>query len=527
MERLQQYIKKVYEKIKALSMKWKIILGAAIAFLLVTIIILSTYGSSTKYGVLFSGLSAVDGKNVTDMLTTQKVSFKVDGNTISVPSDQVGLLRLQLAPSLTNGSVGYELFNTTPTLGETDAQFNITKLRATQGELERTIKSFPQVENARVHLALPQESAFVTDNTPGSVSVYLTLKQGMTLDKSQVKAIIALISGSLDNVPRANVNIIDDHLDLISADANSTDDSSIPVDSQQALETKFEGKLEEAVKELLEPVFGANKVKVQVNANMNFDSKERTTITYDPQKSVLLSRHFIANGSLGNMQVGNLSPVDNNMTNYAITTSSAVTTAGGVSQIDSTENYNNSSTTEKVLNAPGEITRITASVLYDGNKLSAADTALIQSAVENAIGYDPNRSDQVTVGAMPFDPAAKAADLAEINALKAQTAQAARMQQYKIIGAIVVVSLVVFGVLMYVLLGALRKRRAEKNIGNGLDVTVGEEPLFNQDIIPHVPLDFSSDNEADLIEQDIKRYAEQKPDQVADIIKSWLAEDER
>ena len=84
----------------------------------------------------------------------EKVDTKIDSstNTIIVPKDQVDKLRLELAPNLTSGSKGYELMDSGSSFGMTDEEFKIKKVRMQQGELEKTIKSFPQVEDARVHI---------------------------------------------------------------------------------------------------------------------------------------------------------------------------------------------------------------------------------------------------------------------------------------------------------------------------------------------------------------------------------------
>lgn len=522
MEKLSQYFKKFIEKIKSLSMIRKIAYGTIISGVILSLILFFTYSNANKYGILFSNLSVADGKTISDQLAAKKVTdVKIQGSTIYVPKGQVDALRLELAPSLTDNSAGYELFDTSSQFGMTDDQFQITKLRATQGELEKTIKSMPQIENARVHIAETQDSAFVTTQEPGKVAVYLTLKPGMKLDVSQVKAIIALISGSLDNVPPKNVDIIDQDLDLLSANVfdSDTDNSAVPVDTQQAMVTKFEGKLEDSVKSLLEPALGSDKVKVKVNVDMNFDSTEKTVISYDPNK-VIVSAHNVANGNLGVISGSTQSPVDNNMSNYSITTQGAVNP--GVTSLDSTVNYDVGQTELKTLNAPGQITRITASVMYDGN-LDSATKAQIQAAVAGAIGFNPARNDSISVVGINFDPAKKAADLAAIAALKAQTAQEARARLFKNIAIIAGIAITLIALLVVFLVSRLKKRKMEPK---SIDVTVGDA-LYDKDAIPYVPIDLDVENENSHIEKDIKKYAEEKPDQVAEIIKSWLAEDER
>ena len=86
--------------------------------------------------------------------------------------------------------------------GMTDEEFKIKKLRMQQGEIEKTIKSFPQVQDARVHITEATDSVFAKDTEPGKAAVYLKLKNGTTIDEEQVKSIVALVSGSTENIPK-------------------------------------------------------------------------------------------------------------------------------------------------------------------------------------------------------------------------------------------------------------------------------------------------------------------------------------
>ena len=108
----------------------------------------------------------------------------------------------------------------------TDEQFNLQKLRATQGELERTIKSFSQIKNARVHITPGQESVFAKEATPAKAAVYLELKPGTKLTNDNVKSIIALVSGSVGNLPKENIEVIDDKQNLLSKGLVDDEDSS-------------------------------------------------------------------------------------------------------------------------------------------------------------------------------------------------------------------------------------------------------------------------------------------------------------
>lgn len=158
MNSLLEGLKKFVEKFKSLSKGIKIASVISLITLIIAISSLFLYKSVNKYDVLFSGLESSDSQTVLASLEEQGIDFKVEGDSILVDKAIVDKLRLQLASSLTMGSTGYELMDSGSSFGMTDEEFQIKKLRMQQGELEKTIKSFEQISDARVHITLPTDS---------------------------------------------------------------------------------------------------------------------------------------------------------------------------------------------------------------------------------------------------------------------------------------------------------------------------------------------------------------------------------
>lgn len=195
------------------------------------------------------------------------------------------------------------------------------------------------MENARVHLVLPDDTEFVKDTSPGSASVTLKLKEGQELSKEQVKALVSLVSGAVKNVPKENVQVIDDNMTLLSKDlfedeANS-EDSTIPAEKQQQLKEQYEKNLEKNLLSMLQAVYGKDKVQVKVNADLDFDAVQQNSTTYD-NNSVVVSEHTINETNQGDATNQTGSPVDNNMSN-TITNN---TTGGNSTYNETTRNYN-------------------------------------------------------------------------------------------------------------------------------------------------------------------------------------------
>jgi flagellar M-ring protein FliF len=509
------------EKIKNMSTRRKIAFGVIFLGIVAAIVLSVVYTGSNKYGLLYAGLSADDGLMVTEKLKEKKIESQIRGNSIYVPKEQVDALKLELAPSITSGSKGFELMDAGSTFGMTDEEFKIKKQRMFQGELEKTIKSLSQIENARVHLTLPEETAFVKDTKPGKAAVYLQLKTGAKLNVDQIKAIVSLISGSIQNIPKENVEVLDDKMNLLSKDIfkeNADLLSASALVNQQSIEVDFEKRLENNVIDLLEPAIGKDKVKVKVNADLDFDAKEKTTITYDPNK-VEVSTHTIKENNSANANQATQSPVDNNMNNTTPVGTGNNTTS---SKEEVTNNYNVGKAESKTISAPGEVKRVTASVMVDG-KLDDATKQEIQKAVGSAIGYKADRGDEISVVGLNFDQTAKNDAKAEIEAMKKQMENEQRMALYRT-SAIGAGGLIAFIVLLILMFRARKPK--EKLIPAGIDVVIGDE-ISPKERVEFAPLELEREDENHHIEKEIKKYATEKPEQVADIIKSWLSEDER
>lgn len=222
MKKLLEKVKELFEKFKSQNKKIKIAVIASVVAVLIAIVSAVFYSTSNKYAVLFSNLDTADAKTVVDRLTTDKVENKIDSitNTIWVPKNQVDKLKLELAPELKSGSTGYELMDEQSSFGMTDEEFKLKKKRMLEGEIEKVIKSLQPIDNAKVNITEADSSVFVKDKTQGSAAVTIKLKEGATLTDDQVKAIVAVVSTSIENVPKENVTVIDQNSNLLTKDIN-------------------------------------------------------------------------------------------------------------------------------------------------------------------------------------------------------------------------------------------------------------------------------------------------------------------
>ena len=522
MKKLSELVKKLLDKFKSFG-KWiKIAIIAAAVAILVAIISLIVFSSSGKYTVLFSDLDAADSQVIVSKLDEAKVTYKIEGNNILVDSTQVDKLRMKYAPELSSASKGYELMDTGSSFGMTDEEFNIKKIRMIQGELEKGIKSLEQVKNAKVNITPAKDSVFVEDKTEGSAAVVLELKPGAKLSEEQVQGIVSFLSASTENIPEANIKVLDTKSNLLSKnikkDDTSTEVGSETIQSNYGLENKYEEDLVKKVVALLEPVVGKGKVTAQVNVDFDFDSTKISEYEVDPNKT-LISQETTKEYNNANDGATSSSPVDNNMSN-TVSGNTTKTNSGSEHQVD---NYDHSTKKTEKVKAPGEIRRLTVSVFVDGQLDDATKTAF-QDAVKAATGFDSTRQDQISLLGIDFDPTIAADAQAQVDAYNAQIAAEERNKLilYGVIGFVVLVGIVV-------LILIFKPKRAPKDKKDKLlDVVIGDED--QSDVIEPVkydPINFDTENESSHIEKEIKKYATEKPEQVAEIIKSWLNDNER
>lgn len=519
MNNLKEGFKKIWDKFKGFSKGIQIAIIVAIVSVIIAMASLAFYSTANKYQLLFSGLDPYDAQTILNKLTEKKVDTQIKGDAILVPKNMVDSLRLELAPELSNGSQGYELMDSGSSFGMTDEEFKLKKLRMQQGELEKTIKSFPQVDDARVHITAAKDSVFVTDKEPGKAAVYLKVAAGNKLSKEQVKSIVALVSGSTDNIPKENIEVIDDKMNLLSEGLNDEDSvylGSEAIQMQYNLEKQYEETLQNTVEKLLIPVIGKDKVNVAINADLDFDSKKKTETIVDPQKVIVSQQSIKEQNSDGSAGTSG-GPVDENMGN-TIDDGTGNTTS---SREEQTTNYEVGKTENTVISAPGEVRTLTASVIVDANLTPALQQA-IENAVSTAIGLKQERGDKVSVVGITFDPTAAG----DNGAVTDPFADNSNKKLYTYI-ALAIAALA--GIIITIIV-LVRRRRSkeddEEQPESLLDVVIDDKIAKMPEEVLN-PINFEEMNAQVHLEGEVKKYASEKPEQVVDIIKSWLAESER
>lgn len=551
MGKFSGFFGKLSDKWTKASKKSKIAIIVSLAAVIFAIIYLIVYVSTPKYGLLYSNLDATDAQTVfTKLKDDYKVTPRVKGNSIYVPENQVDSLRLQLASSITNGDKGFELFDSSSSqFGMTDQQFNVTYQRALEGEFAKTFKSFPQVTDAIVHIVPSEDSLFVKDSSKASASVTLKLKPGTSLSKSQVKAMVALLCGGVKNLPKENVQILDDKMQLLTDnlyDSNTADSGSL--ETKQQYKSQLEKYYEKKAEEPLEKLFGTGNVKVAVDLDLNYDEISVDQKGVSPDSVITSQQKENDTNSTPQGSTTSGSTVDNNTSN---TITNGANNGNSTSSTNkSTTNYDYGSSETKTVKSPGFINKMTASVYVNNANMDQQTQTGITDAVKNSIGFTQTRGDQVNVYPYAFDKTLQNKAQADLKSMQQQAQKAQQLKLYKSIG--LGVGALALLMIILILIKKSKKNKDDieelneemnpeesikaKGIVNAADVQnadASQNGKENKEKQPDAantqefkPIDFEPHNEKLQLENQIKKYAKDKPDQVADVIKSWLTEDE-
>lgn len=378
------------------------IIGAVVVAIGIVITLIATTSSPTMH-VLFSDLDPKDAAAIVEKLKEQNIPYELsDGGTaIRVPQSQVYELRLALArEGLPAGStVGYEIFDRT-NLGMSDFVQKLNHKRALEGELQKTIASFDEVQKVRVMIVLPEKALFEKDQKKPTASVLLHLKNGRSLSKLNIEGIQNLVASSVEGLSPADVTVVDQHGQILSQAPRDNSTLAGLTATQYEQQQKVESYLTSRVQSLLDGVLGPGNSAVRVSVELDFTQREQTRENFDPDGQVVRSEERIAEArrsqdSLDYPAVNSESNATKVRTNYEI-----------------------SRTVERIVGGVGTIKRISASVLVngitkiveqDGKKVaqytprSSEELQKLTQIVRNAIGYDPERNDQVSVVNLPFD----------------------------------------------------------------------------------------------------------------------------
>src|SRR4051794_16866405 len=509
-----------------ISLGQKVVIGLLLAGLLLGGVFFYRWITTPTQAPLFSNLASTDASAIVDELNAESVAYTLadGGQTIMVPKDQVYNLRLTMSgKGLPAGQdTGYALLDQQ---GITTSEFQqkTTYQRALEGELSNTLEALKGVNTAVVHIALPKDEVFVTDQKKPTASVLLDLAPGTELTGEQVQAVTNLVSSSIQGMDPGQVTVTDSTGHVLAAPGSGI--TAGAGDARSQVEQEYESRLAANAQQILDTVVGPGHSKVSVRADVDLNKKQSTSETYTytngtpPLSSSSTTEKYKGSGT----PVGGVLGPEN-------MPDAASNAGGGNSSYDKTQTTDNNAvdkTTTTIDQAPGALNRLTVSVVMDNGVAGNLNQSQIQSLVGNAVGLDTARGDAITVASMPFDTTASKQAAADLAAAKAEESSAQMWSMIKTGG-------IAAGIALVVLLVWLRSRRQE-------EIEEEYEPLeLTDDMLAELDrLRVTSSREEPKVDTrqmeleaaerqkvrtDISTMVSEKPDEVAAMLRGWLSE---
>ncbi|WP_307223979.1 flagellar basal-body MS-ring/collar protein FliF [Pectinatus haikarae] len=502
--------------------------GALLIFAIIGVSYL--YGSKPEMQPLFTNMETKDAGEVAAKLKESKVDYSIqenkEGTTILVPAKDVHKLRLDLAAQgLPRGTKGFEIFDDSK-LGVTDFQNKVNYLQALQGELTRTIEQIDAVESARVHIVLPEDSLYKKNEKPATASILLKLKSDKELNSKEIKGIVNLTAHSVQGLQAENVTIIDNEGKILNDPDSQQDDNKNTLGNitltQIKMTQKVRQQMQAEVQTLLDNALGEGNAFVRLNVALDFDQRQTDRQTFSP----VVDDAGILRSSQENQETyngtsatpGGPAGITANTPGYV----AANNTNAQYSKQQSTRNYEINEENQKTIASPGSIKRLNIAVLVS-DRLTAQQQDSISRAVTSAVGIDPDRGDTVSVEPVPFSTEAS-----DRRAREEQDARdAANRTLYLEIAAVLLpLLLLAAAYYLYRRKKRLEEEAAQEEMQRQAELEQQRLTMQKSETSGAAPEEMSDEEQAHLTErQTLEKMIDDEPEQVAELVKTWLAEE--
>jgi flagellar M-ring protein FliF len=539
-----------------------LLVGIAMAVAAGVTVVLWSRGPT--YSTLFANLGTQDQAQITQALDAAQIPYRMaPGSTsIEVPAERLNDARLKLAgQGLPEGGGGFAMMDKDPGFGVSQFMENARYQHALEAELARTISALRPVEGARVHLAVPRQSAFVRDHKGASASVFLQLKQGRRLEQEQIQAIVNLVASSIPDLEANQVTVVDQQGRLLSSPEGH--DQFAMREQQYDMIHRLEDDYAQRIEALLAPLVGPGRVRAQVVAQMDMAVTEEAHEQYKPDSQIVRSEQTSESmtkdasgsqgvpGALTNQPpaAGVAQPPPSSTpakptgtpgaTAAAAAATSAVAGTTGVGATDSssrqsTKNYEIDRTVAYTRQPAGRLRRVTVAVLIDnlrsvGKDGKSKETPLskeqldhVNQLVKDAVGYDEARGDSVNVVNASFaQEATPAAAEGELQSAKIWESPLF-LDIAKILGGLVVLLVLVLAVIRPLVKNLIAPTARQMQV-QVLPRTPAE-PHADTPALPSATQQAAVTHEQQVLQA--RTMVNQDPKRVAQVVRGWVAKDD-
>lgn len=460
------------------------ILGAAAVLVFALVGAAAFLLNKPAYEALYVGLERADVNAIGLALGEAGIGFDVgsDGTSVLVRNGMTAQARMLLAEKglPTSANAGYELFDNVGSLGLTSFMQEVTRVRALEGEIARTLQSITGIKAARVHLVMGERASFRRDGEKPSASVVIRTA-GIDAE-SRAGAIRHLVAAAVPGLDAEKVTVLDASGTLL---ASGDDPANTSAARSLGVEQTVEREIEDNIRRALMPYLGPENFRASVKADVNTDTRQIEEITFDPDSRVERSVQTVKTAENSN-QSSAAAPtsVEENLPDNQSAPADGPKSSENNERKEEVTNYEMNSKKVATVSNGYQMTKMSVAVVVNRARLQTilgpdakpeaidARIAEIKALVASATGFSEARGDAITVSSVEFVDGLDGAEVPEPGLMDKLSAQTGTMINA---GAfvLVVLLLVFFG--LRPMTAALRGDRA--NAEGGLAALAGDPPF--------------------------------------------------
>ncbi|MBQ9352288.1 flagellar basal-body MS-ring/collar protein FliF [Phyllobacterium sp.] len=383
--------------------------------LFATILVSSIYLNRPQYETLYVGLSRDDVNRMGMALGEAGIPFdvKADGTSVLVPFGKADQARMYLAEKglPTSNNAGYELFDNMGSLGLTSFMQEITRVRALEGEISRTIQAIRGIKAARVHIVLPEKGSFRRGDQAPSASVVIRTEGGFSMESAQ--SIRQLVAAAVPQLTASEVTVLDTNGRLL---ASKDDGSNAGAVMSATLEQNVSASVDDNIRKALAPYLGIGHFQTSVQVALDTDKRQTNETVFDPESKVERSVRVVReSGDSKNSKSDNATGVEQNIPQEEIQSKNGDSSTEKTDKREELTNYEVNSKTISTVSDSYQIKRLSIAVVIDQARLLATagvtpvpdkfveqQIAKITQLVATAAGLDQKRGDVINVTALNF-----------------------------------------------------------------------------------------------------------------------------
>ena len=410
----REQLERLWTSLLGLGGRRLAVLALVGASVFATVALSGYYLSRPDLEMLYAGLNAQDVSRIGATLKDAGIVFDVNsqGNAVLVRRGQTAQARMLLAekglPSSSNA--GYELFDKLGSIGLTSFMQEVTRVRALEGEIARTIQAMRGVKAARVHIVLPDSGSFRRNRQPPSASVIIRTESSN--DFSSAQAIRHLVAAAVSGMTIDQVTVLSTDGTIL---ASGGDSVSASPNKMISLEKTVARELQDNIAKTLTPYLGFNNFEISVAARLNTDKRQVNETNFNPESRVERSVRVVKEtGNQQNVNTRNAVGVEQNVPAEQAATAAGDQSKRSNERREELTNYEVGSKTISTVSEGYKIDQLTVAVVINRKRLVAAlgegagagavDKQLkeVERLIESAAGIDAKRGDHIAVSAVEF-----------------------------------------------------------------------------------------------------------------------------